>query len=161
MRSPRLFTAEPLRQQVQLFIRRFGLLSEDNTPCGLPISPREAHALMILFRHERRDELLSQNDLVLELGIDKSNVTRLLQGLQKRGSIARVPGKEDARVRMHRLTPRGREFAQRIEDSSRHRFSTLFAGLSPSDMKMAAAALALLNRALEKSSMEVKLNAHA
>jgi hypothetical protein len=37
----------------------------------------------------------------------------------------------------------------------------LFAGLSPSDMKMAAAALALLNRALEKSSMEVKLNAHA
>jgi DNA-binding MarR family transcriptional regulator len=160
MKSPYPSSAEKLRQQVQLFIRRLGLLTEDNTPCGLPISPREAHALMILFHREERDELLSQNDLVVELGIDKSNVTRLLQGLQHRGSVHRVPSEEDARVRMLRLTPRGREFAKKIDDASRQRFSTLFRQLSPFDMKMVTAALALLNRALESSSMEVKIHAH-
>jgi hypothetical protein len=37
--------AARLQQEVIGFIRAFGLLSNDQTPCGQPMAPSDAHAL--------------------------------------------------------------------------------------------------------------------
>ena len=46
---------EDMRAHIQKFVRGFGLLVTRQTPCGFPISPSYAHALMLLrFGTDRR-----------------------------------------------------------------------------------------------------------
>ena len=152
---------ELLRQHIQQFVRKFGLLAEDRTPCGAPIGPREAHALMIVLERERRDDPPRQNELAAELGIDKSNVTRLVQRLRKQGRVEQVASQEDGRARLLRLTPKGRRLAETTERASRQRFEVLLEGIPPAVRKTVLAAVALLNEALDKQSTEVELDARA
>jgi DNA-binding MarR family transcriptional regulator len=143
-----------LRQQVQRFVRKFGLLADDRTPCGAPISPREAHALMIVLESERQGDPPRQNDLAATLGIDKSNVTRLVQRLRRDGRIEQRTSADDGRARLLRLTPKGRRLAESIEQDSRARFETLLAEIPDDHHELVLSALALLNDAIEKRSPE-------
>ncbi|HEX6836754.1 MAG TPA: MarR family transcriptional regulator, partial [Polyangia bacterium] len=68
-----------LRAAVQELIRRFGLLSESSTPCGHPLATSHAHALMLLY--EAGPVGLHQAELARQLGIDKSNTSRLVRQL--------------------------------------------------------------------------------
>lgn len=145
--------AEALRGHVQKFIRAFGLLADDRTPCGSPISTREAHALMIILERERLEEFPRQSDLVAVLGIDKSNVTRLVQRLQRDGRLQQEPDETDARARILRLTSKGRRLAENIERSSRARFASLLNNIPPEKHDLVLAALNLLNEANQKLSM--------
>src|SRR6187549_3310855 len=77
-----------LRTSIQRFVRSFGLLNGDQTPCGMALSPSQAHALMALLDRERRGETSTQQDLVKVLGVDKSNVTRLCAKLLQTGHLA-------------------------------------------------------------------------
>ena len=142
--------AELLREHIQQFVRKFGLLAEDRTPCGTPISPREAHALMVVLERERRDDPPRQNDLADELGIDKSNVTRLVQRLRQEGRVDQVASEEDGRARLLRLTPKGRRLAETIERASRDRFAGLLERIPTAERKAVLAAVSLLNEALLK-----------
>jgi DNA-binding MarR family transcriptional regulator len=150
---------ELLRQHIQQFVRKFGLLAEGRTPCGAPISPREAHALMVVLERERHDDPPRQNELAAELGIDKSNVTRLVQRLRSQGRVEQVASQEDGRARLLRLTPKGRRLAESIERASRRRFEVLLDGIPAAERKAVLAAVALLNEALDERSMEVEPHA--
>lgn len=140
--------AELLRTHVQGFVRGFGLLAEDRTPCGKSMSPREAHALMLLLERERAGNAPRQNDLGAVLGIDKSNVTRLVQRLEGAGRIDRAPSDADARARLLRLTPKGKRLAESLEAASRARFKALCARIPVARRKAVISALALLGAAL-------------
>jgi DNA-binding MarR family transcriptional regulator len=143
-----------LRQHVQRFVRRFGLFADDRTPCGTPLSPREAHALMILLERERLADPPRQNDLADVLGIDKSNVTRLVQRLRREGRIQQLASEDDGRARILRLTEKGRRLAETIESTSRTRFEALLADIPADGHDLVLSALDLLNRAIEKRSPE-------
>ena len=93
--------AERLRTLVQTFVRRFGLLLGDHTPCGQPISVSHAHALMLL---ASRSEATSQSELGRLLGIDKSNVTRLCSRMEKLGHVRQSRAPTDRRSRLVRIT---------------------------------------------------------
>src|SRR4051812_18405573 len=80
-----------LRASIQRFVRSFGLLNGDQTPCGLPLSPSQAHALMALLDRERGGQRSTQQDLVKILGIDKSNVTRLCAKMLEAGHLTQQP----------------------------------------------------------------------
>jgi DNA-binding MarR family transcriptional regulator len=136
--------AERLRQLVQAFVRRFGLLLEGQTPCGQPVSTSYAHALMFLLEAGRA----RQSELGGALGIDKSNVTRLCAQMEAKGHIeqARVP--EDGRARLVSLTARGRRLAESVQHSSKQRFAEILERIPAGRRRTVLAGLAALDAAL-------------
>jgi DNA-binding MarR family transcriptional regulator len=130
---------------VQAFVRDFGLLAQDATPCGKPLATSHAHALMVLLDETRS---LSQKDLADALGLDKSNVTRLCQRMEAEGQIEQARGDDDARVRLLKLTTRGTKLAREIEQSSKDRFATLLKAVPPSERARVFEGLELLSRAV-------------
>jgi DNA-binding MarR family transcriptional regulator len=156
--------AHRLRAEVQAFVRGFGLLSERETPCGQPVPAREAHCLMVLLEHDRRQQPVQQKQLQEELGIDKSNVTRLIQRLRDARRVEQVPFQGDGRARVLRLSARGRRLAETIERSSRERFGSLFASIPPERRALVIEALEVLNQALGRelgAAVEKETLAHA
>jgi DNA-binding MarR family transcriptional regulator len=140
---------EQLRALVQTFVRRFGLLITKATPCGQPLSPSHAHALMVLLERAGRRARTSQSDLGAALGIDKSNVARLCARMEAAGHVTQQRPAEDGRARLVRLTSRGAKLARRIEQGSRRRFERVVAGIAPRHRQPLFESLACLNAALE------------
>jgi DNA-binding MarR family transcriptional regulator len=132
------------RDQVRELVRALGVLDDGRTPCGVDISLREAYALTAL----REAQDCSQSDLQKALGIDKSNVTRLVQRLSARGYLEQEVSAEDGRVRCLRLSASGRETACRLEELSRARFSAVLARIEPELHPQIERALAVLASAL-------------
>jgi len=110
---------------MQQLFRRFGVLASDTTPCGTPLSPAHAHALMLLLTHSE----LSQQELGAELGIDKSNVARLCGRMVDMGHAAQVQSETDGRSRRVSLTAAGKRLAREVDAASASRFAALMRGL--------------------------------
>jgi YD repeat-containing protein len=142
-------TGDLLRTSIQSFIRAFGLLAGDQTPCGVPLTPTHAHGLTALLDRERRDVVSSQQDLVSVLGVDKSNVARLCAKMIEAGHLLQSESPEDGRTWQLSLTPKGRRLAERVEDASRWRFEQVLAALpSKATRNAAIRSLDLLNQAI-------------
>jgi len=109
---------------------------------------------MLLLERERADDPPRQNDLAGVLGIDKSNITRLVQRLLRDDRVRQLPSEDDGRARILRLTPRGRRLAETIERASRARFEMLLAEIPPDGHDVVLSALTLLNDAIQKQSPE-------
>src|SRR4051812_42168008 len=99
---------ETLRNLVQTFVREFGLLAADETPCGHPIPLSYAHALMILLKARGDVAAISQAQLGDALGIDKSNVARLCSRMEEAGHAEQRRAPDDGRSRLIELTEKGR-----------------------------------------------------
>jgi len=138
-----------LRQLVQGFVRSFGLLVTSETPCGLPIAPSYAHALMVLLEHAESSPPMSQADLERILGIDKSNVTRLCSRMVAAGHVVQERAPNDGRSRLVNLTATGRRLAERVEQASRERFGRIVAALPRDQRSTVFESLAALNEAVE------------
>jgi DNA-binding MarR family transcriptional regulator len=141
--------ATHLRALIQQFVRSFGLLSAERTPCGMPLATSHAHALMILLERAQRNDRTTQQELGAILGIDKSNVARLCAKMQRSGHVVQLRDPSDGRARLLSLTSSGRRLAEKVETSSRRRFARLLSAL-PRDGAQAAvlASLEILNGAI-------------
>ncbi|HSO96420.1 MAG TPA: MarR family transcriptional regulator [Acidimicrobiia bacterium] len=96
-----------------------------------------------LWRLERQP--LPTGALAEQLGLDSSNVTSVVDGLEARGLVARQAHVEDRRVKLLVLTDEGRAVRARIDErlfatltifdvltgAERHQLVTLLAKLSP------------------------------
>ncbi|MFP5222717.1 MAG: MarR family winged helix-turn-helix transcriptional regulator [Acidobacteriota bacterium] len=67
---------------------------------GLDLTAEQWGALAMLWNRDG----LTQQDLASALGLEKSSLSRLVDGLERRGYARRVPGTEDARQKQVRLT---------------------------------------------------------
>ena len=110
--------AQHLQASVQGFVRSFGLLVTKQTPCGHPVSPSQAHALMVLLDRERLGLTTSQSDLGEHLGLDKSNVARISARLEADEHAKQEVAPDDARSRHLQLTQRGKRLATNIQVAS-------------------------------------------
>lgn len=110
--------ARELRELMQLLFRRFGVLAADATPCGKPLSPAHAHALMVLAESGE----VSQQELGAELGIDKSNVARLCARMVEAGHASQEQSQTDGRSRRVLLTAAGKKLAHEVDKASAARF---------------------------------------
>ena len=121
---PRDVTPEQLRAVVQSVVRSMGLLAVDRTPCGHPLSVSEAHALMALLRWPKHAPARGPTlrDLRDVLGLDKSNVTRLTQRLERAGLVASRSCRLDGRAKRIGLTRKGRRLATTVSASSHAEF---------------------------------------
>lgn len=136
---------DELRRLMQQLFRRFGVLATNRTPCGKPLAIAHAHALMVLLA---RGEL-AQQDLGAELGIDKSNVTRLCAHMVEAGHVHQRQSETDGRSRRVSLTARGQRLARDVETASGARFGALLSELPAASRTQVLLALQHLVTALD------------
>jgi len=140
--------ARELQVAVQAFVRTFGLLVTKQTPCGQPVSPSYAHALMLLCAREAAQQLTTQSELAVELGLDKSSVARLCSRLEEDGRITQRAAPQDARSRLIELTPDGRKMGANIQGASLARFRKVLGAIPPAQRTGVLAALESLTQAV-------------
>ena len=148
MRRRRGEPERDLREHIQVFVRRFGLLAPNTTPCSKPLAVSHAHALMLLLESRRRGERPSQQVLVRALGLDKSSVARLSAKMERAGHIVQRPAPHDGRSRLLHLTARGARVAATVEAASRERFARVLAAVPVAKRPTLMAGLILLNQAV-------------
>lgn len=140
--------SDELRGLLQHFIRRFGLLAADRTPCGKPMASSDAHALMLLL--EVGDGGMRSSALAERLGVDKSTASRVVARLTESGHIGAAAESDDARAKPIRLTKKGVRLAGEVKAASRARFAQLMEHIPARRRTEVLAALGELVGALEK-----------
>lgn len=73
----------------------------------LPVSLTGARFTLLLTLYFARDNLLAQNEISRELSVSRTNITNLIDGLERDGLVERVPNPADRRVSYARLTENG------------------------------------------------------
>ncbi len=141
-------TARELRASVQAFVRSFGLLVTRQTPCGEPVSPSVAHALMALLDREEAGLATYQHELAELLGLDRSSITRLCSKLETSARLEQEPGADDARARRLRLTPSGRKMAGNLRRATLSRFVRIVDAIPAPQRRPLLDALQLLTAAV-------------
>ncbi len=121
-----------LQAQITAFVRAFGLLQPDQTPCGRPIPVSEAHALGEL----AHDGPLPQHDLGTRLRLEKSTVSRLVDQLEGRGWLTGSRRDGDGRVVWLELTEAGRTAAAELAAARAARFSRLLDAVPPAQRQI-------------------------
>lgn len=140
--------ARELQLSVQTFVRMFGLLVTKQTPCGQPVSPSYAHALMLLLDREASGLSTTQTELADQLGLDKSSIARLCARLETDGRASQRRGAEDGRSRQLELTAAGRKLATSIQGASLARFRRVLEAIPPARRRTVTSALELLTHAV-------------
>ena len=128
-------------------VRAFGLHRPDQTPCGQPVAVAEAYVLMELMQHQP----LSQGALVKRLSLEKSTVSRLLSGLEKRGWIKRDRNPADRRVVEVILTDVGKQTAQALSTARQSKFQRVMQAIPDDQQANVTDALQILVRAIRES----------
>jgi DNA-binding MarR family transcriptional regulator len=127
-RMPSEDDAARLQHELVGFVRAFGLLSQERTPCGQPMAPSDAHALT-----EIADGGRTQRELVDRLHLDRSSVSRLVDRLAARGWVERANGPDRRTVRLL-PTPAGRRVAADVAGARAKRFAALLEAV-PADRR--------------------------
>ena len=109
---------------------------------------------MILEGDSACDAARTMRELADQLGIDKSNVTRLCRQMQDAGHVELNRCGEDGRVRRLKLTAEGRRLAREVDDSSRERFDRILSRVPPKQRAELLRALDLLGEAVARTLTE-------
>jgi DNA-binding MarR family transcriptional regulator len=145
-----------LQLRVQRFIRAFGLLEQDQTPCGFPLRPSQAHALHLL----AQGEAVPQHLLAGELHLDKSTVSRLVDGLVNRGWVERAANPDDRREVRLMLTAAGRTVVAQLTAATAAKYRGIWERIPPEKRPQVVEALAVLNDALNGATKENREEHH-
>lgn len=137
-----------LREELQLFVRRFGLLSASccDECCGEQVSMVQSH---ILFEIRRMDSP-SMQQVAEELGMDVTTFSRQAKNLETKGLISRRVSPGDRRVALLGLTAGGEDVLGRIDRYMNERLERLFSSMSPFERETVIRSLGLLNEAAAK-----------
>ena len=146
--------ARELQLAVQTFVRTFGLLVTKQTPCGQPVSPSYAHALMFLLDRQDGAKPCSQTELAEGLGLEKSSIARLCSRLEADQRITQQAGPDDGRSRHLELTARGRKMAETIRAASLERFHDVLSAIPPAKRRSVLGSLELLTGAVASLAKE-------
>ncbi|MDB4897576.1 MAG: Transcriptional regulator, MarR family / Acetyltransferase [Firmicutes bacterium] len=135
---------QELQLRIQRFIRSFGLLDQERTPCGQPLPTSQAHALQLL----GSAEALTQQALADQLGLDKSTTSRLVAQLVDRDWVAKAVNPRNRREAHLALTERGRTALREVQASASVKYAALWQQIPPAKRPQILESLALLTDAL-------------
>ena len=93
----------------------------------LAVGMTGARYTLLMTLYFSRENLLAQNEISRELNVSRTNITNLIDGLERDGLVERMPNPTDRRVSYAQLTERGRALcvklmptmAQLMEDATR------------------------------------------
>src|SRR5262249_6888808 len=97
---------------------------------GLEVTPEQWMVLVRLWQHEP----ISQADLGELTLRDRPTMTRILDGMEARGWIARGRDPDDARIRLVRLTADGRALRKQLVPIARAIVARAEAGIAEADL---------------------------
>lgn len=141
---------EQLRAALKTLASRFDSFEQHRDEDSAPLPPSYAQAMIALLAFYEREELPTLSDLVDHLSIDKSNVTRLCQRMQRANHLEVRQDERDRRAKRLSLTPRGVKLARRINGTSLVRMGELASQLSMSEREGLLEGLARVNALLER-----------
>ena len=108
-------------------------------PFGLNLSMRQV--LVLLHRHP---DGLVQKQLARRLGIEEPTLARLLDQLEKKEWITRIPSQDDKRCKYSKLTSKASKQIQIIEKLSRQLRKEMMQGLDEAEMETALRILSVM-----------------
>jgi len=142
--------AAELQNLIVTFIRAFGLLRPDQTPCGVAVPISDAHAITEL----QHSAPMTQFELSARLRLEKSTVSRLLKRLEEQRWVKRERDPRDTRRVLVRLTASGEEMAGQIAQARHMKVSEIAARLGVTDRQALARGMAALVRAIDETAPE-------
>ena len=157
---PRSASADPIeavRHFNRWYTQQVGALRGDllATPYPLPQA-------RVLFELAHRDGVTAA-DLAATLGLDRSYLSRLLAGLEKKGLVLRARDKADARRQSLALTAAGRRAFADLDRRSRDEVRAILAPLAPERERRLLGAMAAIEHVLgagETTEVPFTLRAH-
>jgi MarR family 2-MHQ and catechol resistance regulon transcriptional repressor len=98
-----------------------------------------------------RGQRLAQNELGRAMGVSRTNITNLIDGLEKDGLVERTASPLDRRVSFAQLTPAGEDLLKKLMPSMIDFMETACAGLSSQEKTTFAGLLHRFRGGLEAS----------
>ncbi len=140
---------ESVREELQLFVRRLGLLNASccDECCGQQVSMAQSHILSEI----RRRGSPSMQRVAEELGMDVTTFSRQAKGLEGKGLIMRQVAPEDRRVSRLGLTDEGTQVLEQIDRYMVDKLEQIFSSLTSFERETVVKSLGLLNEAVAKS----------
>jgi len=140
---------ETVREQLQIFTRRFGLLNASccDECCGEQVSMAQSHILFEI----RRAGSPAMQQVAEELGMDITTFSRQVKTLETRGLVSRRVSPGDRRVTLLGLTDEGLRVLTQIDRYMTERLDQIFAGMSVFERETVVRSLGLLNEAVAKA----------
>ena len=133
---------EAVRRFNRFYTRQIGVWREKLLPS--PFSLAEARVIDELAYHEKT----TATELAGELGLDGGYISRILNGLRKRGLIVKEPSPIDGRQAILGLTKQGLDAFASIHARSRNQIGALLNGLSAADQKRLIEAMGSIEKLL-------------
>lgn len=139
---------ESVREKLQIFTRRFGLLNAAccDECCGEQVSLVQSHILFEI----RRKGSPSMQQVAEELGMDVTTFSRQAKGLEGKGLIVRAVAPDDRRVSLLGLTASGDAALKRIDGFMAARIEQIFSGMTTFERDTVVRSLGLLNEAVAR-----------
>lgn len=140
---------ESVREELQIFVRRFGLLNAAccDECCGEQVSMAQGHVLFEI----RRAGSPSMQQVSEALGMDITTFSRQAKSIETKGLIARRASPDDRRVTLLGLTRAGMEVLERIDHYMADRIELMFSSMTLFERDTVVRSLGLLNNALTQT----------
>jgi DNA-binding MarR family transcriptional regulator len=139
---------ETMREKLQIFVRRFGLLNASccDECCGEKVTMAQSHILLEI----RRIGSPSIQRIAEELGMDVSTFSRQVKGLEAKGLVVRQVSPDDRRVSLLGLTDEGTQVLAQIDRYMADKIEQIFSTMTPFERETVVSSLGLLNEAVAK-----------
>jgi len=136
-----------IRQFNRFYTKVLGLFNNQilDTDCSLT----EAR---ILFEISERTECIA-NNLVQELNIDRSYLSRILRKFEREGLIEKKSSPIDSRKNLLFLTRKGEELLDKINNQSDEQVNQLFNGLTKSEIHEIRNSMMLIKEKLDNNKL--------
>ncbi|MEB2282692.1 MarR family winged helix-turn-helix transcriptional regulator [Lysinibacillus xylanilyticus] len=136
-----------IRQFNRFYTKVLGLFNNQilDTDCSLT----EAR---ILFEISERTECIA-NNLVQELNIDRSYLSRILRKFEREGLIEKKSSPIDSRKNLLFLTRKGEELLDKINNRSDEQVNQLFNGLTNSEINEIRNSMMLIKEKLDNNKL--------
>jgi len=140
---------ETIREQLQIFARRFGLLNAAccDDCCGEAVSMVQSHILFEV----RRMNGPSMQQVADELGMDVTTFSRQIKTLETKGLLTRRVSVDDRRVSLLGLTAVGEDILSRIDRYMSGKIEQIFSSMTAFERETVVRSLGLLNEAVARS----------
>jgi DNA-binding MarR family transcriptional regulator len=81
---------------------------------ALEVGMTGARYTLLMTLYFSRENLLAQNEISRELNVSRTNITNLIDGLERDGLVERIPNPSDRRVSYAQLTPQGHDLCVKL-----------------------------------------------
>jgi len=111
--------------------------------------------ILMILKHDEGNGC-TQQELSRLLLVSRANITKVIDGLEKREVVVRTFSQEDRRARVIRLTEAGRALANRVMPRQTEEVSRIVAGLSGSEIGLLSKLLAKFRGSVMEQDGKIK-----